>query len=81
MNHNGSGYSDQIIDCIICYPIVMVTSHLTVTDSLALAIKLSDKILESIYIIICRVALHWHSCTNGIPIKIYLGNYGIFRCE
>ena len=57
MNHHGSGYSNHIIDYIICYPIVMVTSHSTVSDYLALYIYLSGKLLGSVYTIICGVSL------------------------
>ena len=53
MNHHGSSYYNQIIDCIICYPIVMVTSHYTVPDYLALVMQLYGKLLGSVYTIIC----------------------------
>ena len=41
MNHHGSGYYDHIIYCILCYPIVAVTSNYTVPYTLDLAIKIS----------------------------------------
>ena len=80
MNHHDSGYSNHILDRIICYHIVMVTSHSTVPDYLALAIQLSGKLLRSVDTIICGVSLHWHSCTDGLPLKCGLGHDGIFLC-
>ena len=59
----------------------MMDSHSIVPNSLALSIHISGKILESAHIIICGVALHWHSCTHGLPLKIELGHDGLFRCE
>ena len=61
MNHHGYGYYNHIIDCIICYPIVTVKYHYTVTYALSLVIQLYDKLLGILDTIICGVDLHWHS--------------------
>ena len=81
MNNHCSGYYDYIIDWILFYPIVMVTSHSTVPDSLAPDIQIYGKILGILYTIICDVALHWHSCTHFLPLNLYLVHDGIFRFE
>ena len=81
MNNNGSGYSNHILDCIICYPIFTVTSHYTVPDSLALDMQISSKLLGSVDTIICGVALHWNYCTHVLLLKLDLGHDGLFRCE
>ena len=70
MNHHGYGYFDYIIYLILCYTILVVTSHPTVSDKLALDMKLSGKILGSVDTIIYVVSLHWHSYTHGLPIKM-----------
>ena len=80
-NHHGSGYYNHILDCIICYPIVMLTSNYTVLDYLALSMKISGNILGIVDTIICGVALHWNSCTHGLPLKYELLHDGIFWCE
>ena len=81
MNHHGYGYYNHILDCILCYPILMVNSHYTVPDYLALALKISGKILGSVGTIIYGVVIHWHSYTHGLPLKLDIGNDDIFRCE
>ena len=58
MNHHGYGYSDHILDCIICYPIFIVTSHSTVPDSLALGLYIYGKLIGIVYHINCVVAIH-----------------------
>ena len=55
-------------------------SHSTVTDSLDLSMKLSVNILGSVYTIIFEVAVHCHSYTHGIPIKLDILQYGLPRC-
>ena len=55
-------------------------SHSTVTDSLDLSMKLSVNILGIVYTIICGVAVHWHSYTHGIPIKLDILQDGLPRC-
>ena len=52
MNHHSYGYSNHILDCILCYPIVMVTYHSTVHDSLSFAMQLSSILLGSVDTII-----------------------------
>ena len=81
MNHNGSGYSNHILDFIICYPILTVTSHYTVPDSLALAMQISSKRLGSVDTIICGLALHWNYCTHGLLLKLDLRHDSLFWCE
>ena len=68
MNHHDSGYSNQIIGCILCYPIVMMTSHSTVPDSLSLFMHVSGKLIGSVDTIVCGLALLWNSCTHGLHI-------------
>ena len=80
MIHHDYDYSNHILDRIICYHIVMVTSHSTVPYYLALAIQLSGKLLRIVDTIICGVSLHWHSCTDGLPLKFELGHDGILWC-
>ena len=70
MNNHGSGYSNHILDCIICYPIFLLTYHSTVPDALALTMQISVKLLGSLYTIIFGVAIRWHSCIHGLPLKI-----------
>ena len=53
INHHGSGYSNHILDFIICYPIVVVTFHSTVPDALTLVFHLFGKILGSVDNILC----------------------------
>ena len=79
-NHHDYDYSNHILDRIICYHIVIVTSHSTVPDYLDLSIQLSGKLLRSVDTIICGVSLHWHSCTDGLPLKFELGHDGILWC-
>ena len=81
MNHNGYEYSDRIIYFIRCYAIVKVTSHSTVPYSLSLAMHISGKLLRSVDTIIYGVALHWHSCNHGLPLKLFRVHVGIFICE
>ena len=81
INYNSYGYSVHILDFVLCYPIVLVTFHYTVLDSLALYMQLYGKILGSVDNIICGVALHCEYCTHGLPLKIYLGYDVIFSCE
>ena len=58
MNHHGSGYSEHIIGCILCYPIMVATSHSTMPDALDITMQISGEILGIIYAIICEVAFH-----------------------
>ena len=48
----------------------MVTSHYTVTGSLALSVQLSGKLLGSVDTIICGVALHCHSFAHVLSLKL-----------
>ena len=59
----------------------MVTYHSTVPDSLALDMQLSSKLLGSVDTIICGLDLHWHFCTDYLPLKLDIGHDGLFRCE
>ena len=70
INHYGSEYSDNIIDFILCYPIVLVTSNSTVTDALTLSMQLSGKLIGSVDTIICGLTINWNSCTHGFPLKL-----------
>ena len=70
MNNHDSGNSDQILDFILCYPIVVVTSQSNVTYALALVTNLSGKIFVSVDITIYGVSLHWHYYTHATPIKL-----------
>ena len=81
INHNSYGYSNHLLDFIICYPTVIVTSQYTLPDYLALAIQLSGKIRVSVYTIIFVVALQWNSFNHGVRIKLDLGYDGLLRCE
>ena len=81
MTHHGYGYYNHIIYCILCYPIVIVTSHSTVIDSFSLVIHISDKLLRSLDTIICIVAIHWKYYTHGLPLKLEMVHDGLFRCE
>ena len=81
MIHHGSVYSNHIIDCTICYPIVMVSSQSTVPDYLALTMRISGKLIGSVFTNTCGVALHWSSYTLGLPLKLELVHDGLFRCE
>ena len=60
---------------------MVVTSYSTVTDFLAHDMQLSGKLVGSVCTIIYGLALHCHSVTHGLPLKIYLGHDGIFICE
>ena len=80
-NHRGSGYYNHIIYFILCYPIVMVTTHSTVTYFLYLAMNLSGKILVSVATINIGLALHWNYYTHGLPLKLELRHDGHLCCE
>ena len=57
----------------------MVTSHFTVPDYLALAMNLYGKLVGSVDTIICDLSLHLNSYTHGLPLKLDLGNKGLFH--
>ena len=42
---------------------------------------LSGEILGSVDMIIYGVDFYGHSCTRGLPLKLYSGFDGVFLCE